>query len=55
MQSLTMEQMETIAGGGFWCGFAIGVVFGGALFGGPLLAGYLSTKAWAVCVLEPWL
>ena len=52
MHTLTMEQMETIDGGHFWCGFAVGAMIGGGIFGGPMLAGYLASKAFAVCVLE---
>ena len=52
MHTLTMEQMEVIDGGGFWCGFAVGVTIGAGIFGSPLLAGYLASKAFGVCVLE---
>ena len=52
MHTLNVEQMDVITGGGFWCGFAMGVTVGGAIFGGPLLGGYLLSNAIGVCLLE---
>ncbi len=54
MHTLTINEMEQLDGGrfGFWCGFAAGVTVAGGIFGGPLLAGYLFSKAVGVCLIE---
>ena len=51
MHTLNVEQMDAI-NGGFWCGFAVGVTVGAGIFGSPLLAGYLVSKAFGVCLIE---
>ncbi len=52
MHTLNVEQMDAMTGGGFWCGVAVGATIGGGIFGGPLLAGYLLSKAIGVCLIE---
>ncbi len=52
MHTLSSDQMTDIEGGGFWCGLAMGVTFGTALFFSPLLGGYLLSKAIGVCFIE---
>ncbi len=51
MHTLSSDQMMDIEGGGFWCGFSMGVTFGAALFN-PILGGYLLSKAIGVCLIE---
>ncbi len=52
MHTLSFDQMTDIEGGGFWCGAAMGVTFGVALFVSRMLAAYLFRKAVGVCLIE---
>lgn len=52
MHTLSFDQMTDIEGGGFWCGFAVGVTLGIAFSFSPLLGGYLVSKAIGVCLIE---
>ncbi len=53
MHTLSFDQMTDIEGGGlFWCGLAMGVTLGVAVFVSRLLAGYLLSKAIGVCAIE---
>ncbi len=52
MHTLSSDQMTDIEGGGFWCGFSMGVTFGAAFLLNPLLGGYLLSKAIGVCLIE---
>ena len=53
MHTLSFDQMTDIeGGGGFWCGFAMGVTLGVAVAFSPLLGGYLFSKAIGVCLIE---
>ena len=52
MHTLSFDQMTDIEGGGFWCGLAMGVTLGTAIFISRMLAAYLFSKAVGVCLIE---
>jgi hypothetical protein len=44
--------MTDIEGGSFWCGVAMGATLGVGIFFSRMLAGYMLSKAIAVCLIE---